>query len=851
MRHISKRLGLAVVTASLVAGSLAIGGAATRAADPEPASPKMHTVNFYTNRDDSDNFKVTCQFASGKQIAGITIDGRWSGYIDSAGHQCITDSKTLYPDQPLKDRSIRENYTSMGGFFDRKNFSHWNTNRDGSGTLYRGGATLTDNDPDVIDLYDQWVSPYDLAEGAKRFVNQVPKVYIQGELDHQTLDTAYNVDHSMPLKYRATLDYSQDRETLKTLWGRIDKVAFNKATNDFDTDRSFGNIQTKYDSRFKFDRSVDIVFTSTWLMPDTAKMTGDAYQGVQLTEVDVTNKTDGKPAKGYKFTYSLEYLDQHKDAQGNYVLDTPVKLIPRDQWQALSFDDFMRPMEFSAADDYARGMNALITAADYNTIATSDNPILKVGGNISMTINGATQDNPDQDFTNTNPQANWQYARLFPVGQLQVDYKVDPNPASTEALTDEAITASDSLSAERQYVTCPDYSTVPPAADDASGVTAAASDITGVADEATSVKTWTCEGRSKHPLYTQLNPNDEDNYANTWAVPVPTIPGYVFTREARNATLAGSYDFKNTPYKRTLLFTKTGSLGTVAWSDTNKNGVMDSGENGIAGSTVTLLNADGTPATRSSWEWLTDENGKRKLDQNGQPVRIEKKTAVDRTTTDTQGHYLFENLAPGQYKVRFSTPDGYLVSPTGSGEGTVSIINADADGTSATTAAVTVSAGETNTTANAGFAPIVSVDIPQTPTVVDPCGVDNATWEKPQDTDQITWTLTQDGHLVATTRSGFRFSDRTTEHDFGVAPDSGKACPVPPVPTPEPTPAPSTDPTPAPTTSSTPAPQPTSSAPTRAPELARTGASTVATVTGAAILLAAGLALAVRRSRES
>ena len=68
------------------------------------------------------------------------------------------------------------------------------------------------------------------------------------------------------------------------------------------------------------------------------------------------------------------------------------------------------------------------------------------------------------------------------------------------------------------------------------------------------------------------------------------------------------------------------------------------------------------------------------------------------------------------------------------------------------------------------------VQIPATPKIDDPCGLHNASWVVPADTVSITWELKQNGHLVASTATGYKFTDGTTTHDYGVAPDSGKPC---------------------------------------------------------------------------
>ena len=68
------------------------------------------------------------------------------------------------------------------------------------------------------------------------------------------------------------------------------------------------------------------------------------------------------------------------------------------------------------------------------------------------------------------------------------------------------------------------------------------------------------------------------------------------------------------------------SVGNRVWFDSNDNGVQDIGEDGIAGVELHLLYADNSP--------VTDVNG----------------TALT-TTTDADGHYLFDNLPPNIYKV--------------------------------------------------------------------------------------------------------------------------------------------------------------------------------------------------------
>jgi hypothetical protein len=70
------------------------------------------------------------------------------------------------------------------------------------------------------------------------------------------------------------------------------------------------------------------------------------------------------------------------------------------------------------------------------------------------------------------------------------------------------------------------------------------------------------------------------------------------------------------------------------------------------------------------------------------------------------------------------------------------------------------------------------VSIPHQPDTDDPCGTNNATWDIPKDTNEYTWALTQNGHLIATTTANYIFSNGHTTYDFGTAPDSNQPCPV-------------------------------------------------------------------------
>ncbi len=117
------------------------------------------------------------------------------------------------------------------------------------------------------------------------------------------------------------------------------------------------------------------------------------------------------------------------------------------------------------------------------------------------------------------------------------------------------------------------------------------------------------------------------------------------------------------------------SLGDFVWSDLNSNGVQDPGEAGIAGVTVTL-----DPNTPS--------------DPSDDVVK----------TTDANGAYLFPNLEPGAYRVVFTTPSGFVTSPSNQGGDDAK----DSDPVGGVVFEV-LTAGENNLTIDAGFVPLASL----------------------------------------------------------------------------------------------------------------------------------------------
>ena len=112
------------------------------------------------------------------------------------------------------------------------------------------------------------------------------------------------------------------------------------------------------------------------------------------------------------------------------------------------------------------------------------------------------------------------------------------------------------------------------------------------------------------------------------------------------------------------------SIGNLVWHDLNDNGLQDAGEPGLAGVTVELFDAAGNPTG------LFD-------------------------ITDGSGHYSFDQLAPGNYRLEFVSPDGFLYGTRNAG--TNDNIDSDVDPLTGLTAVTTIDAGELDHSWDAGF----------------------------------------------------------------------------------------------------------------------------------------------------
>ena len=126
------------------------------------------------------------------------------------------------------------------------------------------------------------------------------------------------------------------------------------------------------------------------------------------------------------------------------------------------------------------------------------------------------------------------------------------------------------------------------------------------------------------------------------------------------------------------LFAPT-AVGDFTWLDANRNGIFDAGEAPLGGVVVTLLDSNGQPVA---------------TDADGQPVTAQ--------VTTPDGRYLFGNLRPGIYQVRFTPPAGYQLTTEKQG----SDPTIDSNGPLATSA--NLQAGQQDLTLDAGFVPLLA-----------------------------------------------------------------------------------------------------------------------------------------------
>ncbi len=112
------------------------------------------------------------------------------------------------------------------------------------------------------------------------------------------------------------------------------------------------------------------------------------------------------------------------------------------------------------------------------------------------------------------------------------------------------------------------------------------------------------------------------------------------------------------------------ALGDYVFSDLNGNGIQDSGDTGVSGVTVNLLDSEGNSAGQTA-------------------------------TTNASGYYSFSNLRPGVYEVQFVAPTGATFSPMTQGSNRA--IDSNPNATSGITTGVTLVSGQGDNTIDAGL----------------------------------------------------------------------------------------------------------------------------------------------------
>ena len=156
----------------------------------------------------------------------------------------------------------------------------------------------------------------------------------------------------------------------------------------------------------------------------------------------------------------------------------------------------------------------------------------------------------------------------------------------------------------------------------------------------------------------------------TLVIPVTsTVPGNYQNTIPINTLVTNEGATNALPARDTLRVLARAALGDFVWNDLNANGIQDSGEPGISGVTVNLLDST--------------------------------LTQIATTTTIAGGAYSFTNLVPGTYSVEFVAPGGYTFSPANQGVND----NVDSDAIPATgrTGPYTLASGETNNSVDAGL----------------------------------------------------------------------------------------------------------------------------------------------------
>ena len=172
--------------------------------------------------------------------------------------------------------------------------------------------------------------------------------------------------------------------------------------------------------------------------------------------------------------------------------------------------------------------------------------------------------------------------------------------------------------------------------------------------------------------------------AGTYSVQFVGPNGYVFTSANQTGDAADSDADTGTGLTGPITLTAgevngtvdagvrlaTGQIGNYVWVDSNGNGVQDGTETGLSGVTVNLMDSTGT-------------------------------TILGTQITNGTGGYLFTGLLAGTYRVEFENPTNYAF--TGIDAGGNDLTDSDANTTTGLTSVITLTAGQSNLTVDAGL----------------------------------------------------------------------------------------------------------------------------------------------------
>jgi len=208
--------------------------------------------------------------------------------------------------------------------------------------------------------------------------------------------------------------------------------------------------------------------------------------------------------------------------------------------------------------------------------------------------------------------------------------------------------------------------------------------VFGTADDTTVSTTTDANG-----VYTFSNVAGEQDYK----IAVSNTPaGYSFTAQGAGADRAADSDVNSSGVSNAFhlnagetktdidagLIAPKGAIGDTVFFDRNENGLQDSGEIGVSGVTVTLTNAgaDGVLGTADD--------------------------ATQAVTTDSNGKYLFTDLAAGKYQVGYSNIPS-IANYTLDHVGSNTAIDSNANPSTGLTEVIDLAAGQVDLTVDGGL----------------------------------------------------------------------------------------------------------------------------------------------------